>query len=166
MKITAIPLRTFSPDYTVDVPGTGACRIERPLLALRHKADIILSGEAFSIRSVGVGPRGFTMKDAQDQVALTAQRSGFWSASFEVKFDDRTLFMKRKYWSMYGIFDIIENDELIGVVKSSGMFTRRTELETDADLPPAAMLFMLWLGIETRAAMSSDSSSSAAAASS
>ena len=94
MKITAIPLRTFSPDYTVDVPGTGACRIERPLLALRHKADIILPGEAFSIRSVGVGPRGYTMKDAQDQVALTAQRSGFWSASFEVKFDDRTLFMK------------------------------------------------------------------------
>ena len=140
--IVAKPTRWFSRAYRLadDEREVG---VLRPAL-LTERAAVELEGEAYTIRRDGLlGP--FLMERDGETVAAAEKPSAFRSR-FRVAVGGRISELDRR--GAFGrSFDLLENDEVVGVITRPSIFSRRIEVVLPEEWPLPERVFLLWLAL-------------------
>lgn len=98
---------------------------------------------------------GAVLASADGTQCATADRESFWRASCRVAFADRLLYLRRRPFSLSGLFLVADDAVEIGIIRLQRPFSRRLAVTFDLAAPPmeiAASLAWIVLMVQRRQA--------------
>ena len=147
VKIEVVPAGVFSTAYDVLAEGLPKGRIEHRVLSMRDEAVITTPDRTFAARRERVFRAGAMLESAEGTLRAKAEREQFWREHYRVLFDDTTLFLRQKAWSLKGVFLISDGSGETGSIRLQKLFSRRMVVEFPAGPPPPLEIteFLVWI---------------------
>lgn len=155
-----VPVGVFSTAYDVLVGGIPKGRIEHRILSIRDEAVIATPDRTFTARRERVFRAGAVLESAEGALRAKAEREQFRREHYRVRFDDATLFLRQKAWSLKGVFLIFDGTGEIGSIQRQKLFSRRMVVEFPASPPPPLEItgFLVWIVLMVQRRQASESS--------
>ncbi len=144
--IEIVPVGVFSATYDLVAGGAAKGRIEHRILSLRDEASISTPGGTFSAHRDRVLRAAAVLASADGTKRATADRERFWPESYRVAFADRVLYLRRKPFSLLGMFLVDDESGEVGSIRLERPFSRRLAVEFAGSAPPLEIVaFLAWI---------------------
>ncbi|MBL7812417.1 MAG: hypothetical protein JNL57_09370 [Bacteroidetes bacterium] len=148
----------FTPDCTVFLNEVNVGHITRRIFSLRLRAEIQVHGNTYNVRRDGFFTPVYIMENEMGEKVADAARISFWGNKYQVNIAGRLLQLKFHVFSMKRVYDLIENEQIIGRVGLKKIFSRTLQFHCQKGIPAEARLFILWLILGFLDQANSDSS--------
>mgnify|MGYP001115306857 CR=1 FL=1 len=160
VKLEIVPAGVFTTAYDVLADGLPKGRIEHRILSMRDEAVITSPDRTFTARRERVFRAGAVLESAEGTLRAKAEREQFWREHYRIRFDDTTLFLRQKAWSLKSVFLISDGSGEIGSIQRQKLFSRRMVAEFPATPPPPLEItgFLVWIVLMVQRRQASESS--------
>ena len=86
------------------------------------------------------------LESTAGDIRATADRGRFWPESYRVAFGDRVLYLRRKPFSLLGMFLVDDESGEVGSIRLERPFSRRLAVEFAGSAPPLEIVaFLAWI---------------------
>jgi hypothetical protein len=143
--LTCEPCSIFNWDF--DVLGADAGQASMTLDFWFEQGTITLGGDQFTIRKHGMMSGHWSLEKGDEPIADAVKPSALFR-SFDVLTEGLTLTVAAQS-PFTRRFNIFAGNEVIGVVRPTAWFFRRTVIECPASVPETIQLFCFWLAVLT-----------------
>jgi hypothetical protein len=146
VMIDVVPVGVFSTTYDLLVGGVARGRIEHRILSLKDEASISTTDGTFSAHRDRVLRAGAVLASADGTKRATADRESFWRESYRVAFADRVLYLRRRPFSLSGLFLVADDSGEVGSIRLQRPFSRRLAVGFAPWAPPIEIVaFLAWI---------------------